>query len=556
MPKKQADPYAAIAEPEQDPYAAIAENTGYRELHRDTNADLDHGILTNLGIGALRGAGNTVAGVGELLNAIPGVGETLAPRQGLDALHHLSTPQGTGQKVGYYGEQTAEWLAPVGVEGKAAQLTGKVLANSPKIARVAVPAAKAVAAGLEAGVRNKVQGGSFKGGAAVGAAGPILAPVAKKAASGLANIAMSPGKRLLKSIPEDVNIGKTVMEEATGVRPSTITRQLQDKVTAKSGQLDTLLSNASKQNPLDPLSGKGAEIPLTPARQEISSELASAVKKNSPEYIKDVRKLEEQMKYQHGPDGKPVMQASTPATRQGAGFSPVQVAAPQTMTPTPLPAVVDPVRARQIKQGVDLTIGNWNPESQAAIAPLQERVRGSIAGEIHNAVPGSGQLDKDMTSLIPSAEAAWNVSFNPEIAKSVFNRFGRPTGALVGAGLGANEGYKEGGGIGAVIGGAAGLVAPELIASPTGQMIMARTIASPRTFNIAKGLGVQLDRPGALDTAKDNAGAAYDKAATRVKQIFARDEQGQLHSAPVGAPLPQGWTIQDPYLTDESYPPE
>jgi hypothetical protein len=41
---------------------------------------------------------------------------------------------------------------------------------------------------------------------------------------------VAPGKRLLKSVPENVDIGKTILDETTGVRPRTISKQLEGQI--------------------------------------------------------------------------------------------------------------------------------------------------------------------------------------------------------------------------------------------------------------------------------------------------------------------------------------
>jgi hypothetical protein len=488
-----ADPYSKYGGSIEDPYAKYGGKVDQPFANPSApvkfqNADLQHGPLTNVAVGALKGLGNTTAGIGDLIHKIPVIGPKIIPASGQQAFHAVTLPQGTGQKVGHALEQTAEWLVPTGAEEKVAAL---LASHTLQAARVVVPAARLGTAMLENGLRNRVQGGSFDTGAMAGAIGTVATPVLAKAGAGLANIAMSPGKRLLKSLPEGVNIGKTVMENSTGVRPATIARQLGDKISASDATLSTLLDEAGN---------RGVTVPLTPARQAIASEMGSAMRKNSPDYIKDVGKVQDQLAYTYGPDGKPVMHPATPTTTQGAGFVPVQVPKAPTMQPVPLPSIVSPSKARAIRQGVDLSIGNWNPEAQAAIAPLQERVRGAIAGGIHDAVPGSQQLDQHMTNLIPAKDAAWNVSYNPSVTQSVFNRIGRPTGALAGSLLGAKEGYDKGGTGGAIAGGAIGLVLPEVAASPAGQMAMARAITSPIAVPLAKGIAVQIARPGVTPT--------------------------------------------------------
>jgi hypothetical protein len=459
-----ADPFASIAKP--DPFASIAKpiaKTAAPVATAPSPVPPPEGVGTGLLKGIGEGLIQTGTALSPLINKIPYIGETLAPSAGIAGARELARPVNTSQTVGKAGEQIAEWLIPSGLEEKAgvygAKALGALAPHAPAIIEKAAPVvARMGEQAIESGLRNKAQGGTFTTGAAAGAAGPIIAPALSKGAEGLANIAMSPGKRVLKSLPEGVDIGRTVMQESTGVRPATITRQLGEKVTAADANLTGLLQNAKAH---------GTQIPLAPARQLIANEMTSAVAKNAPEYIQDVEKVSDQLTHQYGPAGRATI---------------------------PLPATVDPVRARALKQGVDLTIGNFNPEAQSAIAPLQERVRGAIAGGIHSAVPGSGALDLRMSNLIPAKDAAWNVSYNPTIARSVFNRVARPTGALAGALFGGTEGYRHGGVEGAVGGAGIGLVAPELIASPTGQMIMARVLTSPRSMALVKGLGLQTKR--------------------------------------------------------------
>lgn len=320
-------------------------------------------------------------------------------------------------------------------------------------------AAKAIA------VEGGKQGAYELGGQVVGRLGKAMAPK-------VAEVAMAPGKRLLKSVPEGVDIGKTVLDETTGIRPKTITGQLTDKIANTSAQQDQVLTDAAQ---------RGVTVPLSPARKLVTDEARTAIAKNAPGYVRDVNKVGDQLSNQVGPGGQYVGR---------------------------LAAAVDPVRARQLRQGVDLTVGGWNPEAQAAIDPLRKRVYGSISDEIHNAVPESAPLDKAMTSMIPAKEAAWNVSYNPSITRNIFNRVARPTGALTGATFGAYEGGKEGGPLGAIGGGLTGLLLPELVSSSAGQMAVARTLNSkvlPRVVtNTPRGVGALSDmfKPSAEDERK------------------------------------------------------
>lgn len=270
------------------------------------------------------------------------------------------------------------------------------------------------------------------------ASGQVLGRAGKAIAPKLAEAAVAPGKRMLKSLPPDVNIGQTLLDETSGFRPKAIVGELDKKI----ADADYNVTGA-----LDAARNRGVKVDLFPARQEVANELLSAKAKNAPQYIDDVGKVGNQL-----------------ATDYSSGV--------------PLPRQVDPVRARALKQGVDLTIGNWNPESQSAIAPLQERVRGIVNRATHTAVPETEQWDKQMTSLIPTRDAAWNTSFNPGVMRNVVEKFARPTGALVGGLAGAQEGYDLGGTEGAIAGGLGGLLIPAAAASPTGMMLGARAFES------------------------------------------------------------------------------
>jgi hypothetical protein len=411
----------------------------------------------DVAIGGVKGIGNTLNNVGSYIvpdRLVKAVGGTVPTEQQKKSYFE---PKNTAQAIGKGAEQIGEFLVPLGAEEKLASKVGEL---APRLARYAVPALRIAENAVETGVRNKIQGGDFKTGAALGAGGAIASPIARKAAEGLAEIAVAPGKRLLKSIPEDVDIGKTVLDNSTGVRPGTISKQIGEKIATRSGDLNKSVAIA------DRLAENGLHntVPLGPARQIVADEIRSAVTKNSPSYIRDVERVGDQLRNQYGAGGKVVGE---------------------------LPQDVIPSKARALKQGIDLNIGSWNPEAQAAIAPLKERVYGAINSGFHAAAPDAAVIDKELSALIPARQAAWNTSYDPGVARSVFNRIARPTGALAGGLAGGYEGYRRGGTEGAIGGAAIGLTVPELISSPTGQMLAARAITNPAVGRFIKGTAAQ-----------------------------------------------------------------
>lgn len=82
--------------------------------------------LYDAGAGVGKGAANTVIGLGELVHGIPGVSAAVDAAYGqlglsahaFPAARAAVAPTSTAQKVGFYGEQIAESLLPVGAAGK------------------------------------------------------------------------------------------------------------------------------------------------------------------------------------------------------------------------------------------------------------------------------------------------------------------------------------------------------------------------------------------------------------------------------------------------------
>ncbi len=294
-----------------------------------------------------------------------------------------------------------------------------------------------------------VQGANELAGQTIGRVGKAIAP-------GIAEVAVAPGKRLLKSVPEGVDIGKTVLNETSGYNPKAITAELDSKIAADRAAKVAAMQQATKS---------GVQIPIAKPQAIVADELAPALRRNNPEYLRDVNGLNDQMNYQMGADGKPELtRVAGPKTKVG------QV----PLAPKPLTPLMDPERYDALRQGVDMTIGNFNPESQSAIAPTARMVRGTMARDLHAAVPDTAIPDARMTQMIPARDAAWNVGYNPSISRQVAEKLVRPTGALFGGYAGYKEGEKYGGPVGGLAGGALGLVGGNFLASPEGAMGIAR----------------------------------------------------------------------------------
>lgn len=146
------------------------------------------GTLADVGIGALKGVGNTVVGLGQMAHAIPGVSgavDALYGQSGLsdaafaDANQRLA-PTNTAQQVGKVGEQIVENILPSKLITKAGVALGASMGR-PLIGRALAEA------GANAGIAAAQQGDPLVAGilgGAMPAVGSVAGGIAKKLAPG------------------------------------------------------------------------------------------------------------------------------------------------------------------------------------------------------------------------------------------------------------------------------------------------------------------------------------------------------------------------------------
>ncbi len=146
------------------------------------------------------------------------------------------------------------------------------------------------------------------------------------------------------------------------------------------------------------------------------------------------------------------------------------------MTGESIPENVTPRQLLDMRRGFNEEFGQWNPERKDATINAGRQAYSALSNELHSTLPDIAPLDARISSLIPVKNRAQIKALGDDTMSRVMGRFGRHTGALAGAGIGAGAGYKEGGTSGAIAGGLFGLVAPELMASPTTQMAGARIL--------------------------------------------------------------------------------
>jgi hypothetical protein len=142
-------------------------------------------------------------------------------------------------------------------------------------------------------------------------------------------------------------------------------------------------------------------------------------------------------------------------------------------------------------------IHRWNPETMTGVKSTAARTYNALDSEFDRVVPGAQQLNQRISSLIPVAKRAESLELNAPTAQKVMGRVAAHTGALAGAGIGGATGYEHGGIMGGLVGATLGVATPELLATPTAQMVAARALASPaaqKAIPFIGGIGLQADR--------------------------------------------------------------
>lgn len=240
--------YADLAEPQAAPAAAQPAAPAPSMLSRAAST------VADVGIGAAKGLGNTVVGLGQAVHQIPGVSRGVDALYGSPGISQASmqeadrvlTPTNTAQQVGYGAEQIGEFFVPgaaVAKAGKVAKLgrvaadTGLALAQSGSptqagitgVLSAAIPggsAAKAVGGVLETSARKSMAQalGATKEWAKTEAA--RLAPeMLKRGIGGSRAVMLDTAKETAKRVGTQLDDAYRLAAEAGETVPSTIVRE-------------------------------------------------------------------------------------------------------------------------------------------------------------------------------------------------------------------------------------------------------------------------------------------------------------------------------------------
>ena len=320
---------------------------------------------------------------------------------------------------GDYSEAVGHALGTIPLIGPAAAAIGeKMGGKSPTFDKYGNVTEQGAAPDLAGGL-----------GAATGMIGSIAAaPALARGAGGtLKAMGRGMGKTALGLPAKAEAFGATptraLMEDTSGFRPSTIARTGQQTMNTLKPQMEAAVSKAT--TPVD----------LAPARTAVSNASDLAAREGNKLIHSQIKPMGEAL-------------------------------AGNRVTSTPYPDLLSPRDALDLKRGFGDEFATYNPEIHTKVNALAKDVYGRLARGIHEAAPGSQELDQRIQSLIPVVHRAETVSRNAGLGQRVLNRVSRPTGGLLPALLG----YHEGGLPGAML----GLTGSEAAASPVPLMIGAR----------------------------------------------------------------------------------
>lgn len=398
-------------------------------------------------------------------------------------------PQGTMQSIGKGAEQVGEFFLPGGAE----EAGGEKLASAlPKIGRFAKPLARI--AGGEA--VNEAQGGTPGVGAAGGAAGEAVGAGLRSLAPYAAETAMRipPAARAFSRTP-----GKAILEDTAGIRPSTVGRTAQGTIARLTPEVEQAADAAStRANRLRGLlQAPPQEIPLAASTREPQGVLirpapvaSGAAPSSLPNPISSLRPARQGI-------SSAIDKAAQENTQSVHGqLQPMQdFLGRRFATGEEIPENVTPRDLLNLKRGFSKEfLGRWNPDVHQEVTNVGRGAYHLLDSEFDKAVPMAADANQRISSLIPVLRAADKAERSPSLFQRAAGRVAAHTGALtVGAG-GAVAGYHEGGVPGAIAGGTAGVLGPEILASPEAQMLLARSLHGAEGLKPAVGGLLQINR--------------------------------------------------------------
>lgn len=379
------------------------------------------------------------------------IGQAATPENSARATQYakdLATPTNTSQKVGKGVEQAAEFLAPTGIEKGAASL------GSAALGKGGAMVGKLLGSGIHSGTVNAAQGGSFGGGAAMGAAGTGLGMGIKAIAPKIAESAIGIRKTDRAYKAKDA-IGRALLDETKGYTPDSVGESAQKALDKLNPELESAIASSPNT------------VSLAAPRKVVAEAVDTATKRGARKSFDQLQPLAEHLD--------------------------------KNIFNVPIANDIPAIDALHLNRGLaDDFVGSWNPETLKNVSGTAANAYHELGEGIKSAVPESRPLYSRISNLIPVEKRASGSALNATTTQKLVNKVAAPTGALAGSIFGAKEGYDKGGAGGAIAGGLGGLILPSLVTTPTGQIALARLLNSSgarKALQGSAGLGLQLNRP-------------------------------------------------------------
>jgi hypothetical protein len=362
-------------------------------------------VLSDLLQGVGEGALQTVATVSRGLNKIPGIGETLAPKQGIDALRQIATPDNMTQKVGAGLEQAAEMFA-TGPEGK-----------------LSIPA-RVAAGALQGGVSTAVHEGGTTAGAsptdvaintALGAAIPAVAEGIKAATN--AKIARGMVNESMMATARDVTYGnpaKALLDE--------------DIATPVTGDIekfkDAIRNGSTLQGAADAAGGRIAAVSdkINELRPQLTGILVSAKGKIPATVVTDPID-----------DGIREIMSNRGITAQDAQSAINELLAIKQAA-LKVPAVPGatatswaPLEANSLKGEIGQAV-DWTGKERVGelVEPIKKEIYESLKDSVNKAAPAGKELNERLTNLYAAQSSINKLAGFEEVGR------GRSLGGVIG----------------------------------------------------------------------------------------------------------------------------
>ena len=274
--------------------------------------------------------------------------------------------------------------------------------------------------------------------------------------------------------------GKAILEDTRGVRPGSIAKSANLKLSNLNNQLEGKIAASKNTGSIEParnlLRGKisdaqSANSELTPARL---SPMLSQLTEPRPGFTGATE-------YDPGAF-TPIHYTPSTSPLVAANGSAIPTTPKLTYGATPEPKIAADQPASNLldmKRQFDRDfIRNWNPaadtKGQLGVA---RQGYSALGNELEKAVPGVSELNQRISSLIPVAKRARLTDMAPGPTERVLDRATRPTGGMFPLLFGLHEGGP--------LGAAAVAAGQETLGSPAARMIAARSL-----HGLGKPLGV------------------------------------------------------------------